>query len=426
MDDETTGTNEEARTVGEMSTDEFFGGIGAAFASALDQAGAGQPAGAPVTTPASPEVPARVDPAYGQAARVRFGFERSAEIRNLPTQEARDARVDEYLECHDWMVALTVGDRQRAAQIAANSLGMTEEHYRVLSTGAGGAALVPTILEGPIIEKKALMDKLTPLAVPHRSSSGTLDLSAEGVVMVGVGTAELSPVDVTDTDYDPISLRLKKATAGVVASREQMFDTAASMQLVQNFSSQAGRAFATYNNTQNITGDGTGTNYTDGLLTGATAVTGTGGSVNRDLVQSLLYGMPPEYRGPGNRLVWLMSTSVLGLVARIETSGGGNAVYPNANLNQSVPVTDESVTSFGSVEGIPVLEFNDADLGAIPILANMDYFSALLDDSIRVETTTEGGDNFTNDTQQWKFVQRQDGAVTNAAAIVKASADWTA
>ena len=50
-------------------------------------------------------------------------------------------------------------------------------------------------------------------------------------------------------------------------------------------------------------------------------------------------------------------------------------------------------------------------------MRGVDFFATLVEDSIRVETTIEGGTNFDLDTQSWKFVQRQDGLVTLTTAF---------
>ena len=431
--------DDQTRTVGDLPAEEFMSGIGEAVGSAvteaLGQAGAGSVDRSQLAQPteaeqqrseeeaqALREYAERRDRRYGEAARVCFQFERDPEIRDLPNAQARELRVMEYLDFHDWAQAASMRNWERANAIALRSYPKAMQ--RQLSTDpASGGALVPTILEGPIIEKRAVRDKLTALADQRRVSSGTLDVAVENVNVAGAGVAENAAASPGNPTYSQVSLRLKKAVALVVSSREEVADAAASMQLVRNISNQAGRWFGTYNNTQNTTGDGVGTNFTDGLLNNGSvpAVVGTLGAMTRNTFLNLLFGLPEQYT---DNLVWLMSRTLVGFASQLEDSSG-RAIYPNAHIEQTQPVqADSPRAGVGEIEGIPVVQV--PDFGSIIMLANMDFFIALLGDGIRVETTTEGNGAFVSDQQQWKFVQRQDAAVGLPEAFRKTDGAVTA
>jgi len=120
----------------------------------------------------------------------------------------------------------------------------------------------------------------------------------------------------------------------------------------------------------------------------------------------------------------LASATVVEFMARYETTTG-QPLYPNVNIAPAVPVTADGPRSGqGTVEGIQVVQVSD--MGSVLMLANLDFFSTLIDSGIRVETTTIGDGAFRDDLQRWKFVQRQDGAVTLPEAFVKTSTAVTA
>lgn len=422
---------EESHTIGDMNAEEFFTGIGEAMGSAMEEslgrAGAGRVdrsalvTGVPSEDGDDPAAQARTEDTrqflqkrgelrqqrqYGEGARVWYQFERDPEILALPNQEARDERVMEYLDFHDWAVAVNDKNVERANAIAL--VRYPRSIQRQLSTGAGsGGALVPTILEGPIMEKRAEADKLTSLSSQHTVSSGTLDLAVEGTNITGFLVAENADATESNPTYDPVLLRLKKSIAFTASSRELIDDAAASMSLVRNISSQAGRALGLINNNQNLLGDGVGTNYTDGILNNsAIEEVATGVVLTRAALLQLFFAMLAEFR---DRLIWIMNSTNLERASNLETTAG-NPLYPNAHLVQSVPVTGDGPGGFGQIEGIPVVAMED--VGDVVILANMEFFNVLLNaGGIRVETTTEGDGAFLADQQKWKFVQRQDAAV---------------
>lgn len=416
------------RTVGDMSPEEFVSMQAEGFSSALRTAFEGLGAGrVDRTALVGGRVNADAEPAdqhrETMVIRSRLALVNHPEMRGLSV-EARDAKIEGFLQVGEWVQAASAGDRERMEAITrASYMDAGIDLSRAIGSGAASAgSLIPLPLQGPIIEKRDIADKITPRSMQNRSDSGQVQLSAEDVQIVANGVAEnadgsAGEVDVT---YDPITLVKKKVVAMATSAREVVFDAAQSMQFVQNIARQAGRKIGLYNNLQNMTGDGSGTNFTDGILNnaGVNAPVGSGGAAARSKILQLRYGIAAGY---WDNLMWLADPDTLAILSALE-DGGGRPIYPNLQLNQTQALSGDEPAGFGSIEGIGIIVMDNADMGGILVLANLDMFATLVEDGIRVETTTEGGSTFVNDQQQWKFVERQDGAVALAEGFVKTDA----
>jgi len=418
----------QSRTVADMPAEEFAASLTSAVTEGLRSALSGAGVGVVDRSTLHGTEPRVIEQRPALDLRVQMAMRHHPMLRGLPDAE-RNSRMEGFHLAGEWLTAMTAGDQERADVIAISSYGgylpdgMTPEQARAISTGAASAgALVPLPLQGPIIEKRELADKITPRSNQFRSEHGQAQVSVEGVQLTAVGVAENADTSTgaTDATYDPINLVAKKSVVHATASREITFDALAAMQFVQNISSQAGRKLGGRNNQENLNGDGTGVRYTDGILVNASIATVLGGAATRALMQAFIYAMNPEF---WDNLVWLMDvTSLQSLAAVSETDTG--IVYPNLNVNQTQSISgDAAGIGAGGIENIPVLILPSGATGmnGIVVLANLDFFATLVEDAVRVETTIDGGAAFDNDQQKWKFVQRQDGAVSLADGFIKSA-----
>lgn len=418
------------RTIADMPADQFMQAQAEVTAGAIRTALTGLGAG---RVDRSGLIPASAENAGGEAqptereqrvAGMRLSLQHHPDIRGLSVAD-QDVKIRGYLQVGQWVQAMVAGDQARADLITAESYMDAGVNIRQISSDpASAGSLIPLPLQGPIIEQRELADKITPRASQYRSDSGQVQASVEGTQLVAQGVAENadSSAGAADPTYDPITLVKKKAVVYATSSREVLFDAAASMQLTQNLSRQAGRKLGAYNNDQNINGDGVTTSYTDGILNnaGIAAPVGSGGAASRAKVQALIYAMEPDY---WDNLVWLIDPNTLAILAALQDPTSGQYIYPNLNVNQTQVVSgDAPGIGFGGIENLPAVILPNSVMAGILVLANLDFFGSLVEDGIRVETTNVGGDTFKNDQQAWKFVQRQDGAVLLTDGFVKTDA----
>lgn len=318
---------------------------------------------------------------------------------------------------YDWRLATINKDRARANQIACYS-------RQLITDAASGGPLIPQNLETRIIEKRELIDKITPRSMQSIATNGNVTIPQEAVVLAAAQTAEDGVIPSTDITFTGVDVVLKKTTARGAVSREMMEDIAAGISVTEILSSQAARAFAKTNNVQSMTGDGTGENWQDGILNNASIATATGGVFTRAMALALYYTIGDAFRQEG--LWWLVNSTLLQIISQLPAHSGGPPLYPNIlGGGASMPLTEGGGPA-GLVEGIPVLELPDeANTGDILVLANLTGFSAVIQPGIRVESTTEGGVAWAQDLVDFKFVNRQNGVVNQPLMFSKTDAAVT-
>lgn len=405
---------QQRRTVGDMSPEEFGGIIASAFTTsareALTQLGVTQPRREQLATPAVP---------YGSALRARPAWEN--QYRTLPAWE-REVRTPES-DVEVWRFLRGIAHRDHAAvrEVLARDPAFKDPVLaRALAedTAAAGGALVPSPLANIIVAKRDKRERIAPRAMRLMTDADTLTVPAEATVGAVGGVAENAAIGETDSTFAEVTLRKKKAGRLVRSSRELLEDVSGAFSLVTILSNQASRKLAVYMDTQAATGNGTGTQHTDGLANNGSigAITGTSGALTRAKVITLYNGLPSEWR-EGGGAVWMANSNVIGFLARL-TDASDRPIYDLQNA-AARPVADTLGTNVvNMVEGLPLIEVPfSTDILMLGLLE--EGFGVLLDSGIRVEATTEGESAFSQDQVVWKFVERRDSAVLIADAFKK-------
>lgn len=363
---------------------------------------------------------------YGDGLRARGAWERHPFVRAIPEGPKRERYVGGINDFSRWGMAKFVEkDLGRADRI---SMGTYDVGYqRQLTTGGGGADIVPEVLEGRIITKLQLQDLITPNSLQYMSTNGNLKIPRENASMADTNPkqiAEGATIPETVISYDAVQLLLKGTKILTSITRELMEDHLAAVGLVENLSNQAARSMALTNNTQGVIGDAgtTATDWTNGILVGGTNTVANAGAVTRAELLALFFGLTPAYRQNRTQLRWGMGPDNLERISALTTDAAGGApIYPNAaGGNQSEPTTGG-----GFVEGVQVLEFDQGIIGDFIWIGDMSGYSTLVQPGIRAETTTVGGAAFSDDLQSWKFVQRQDGAVSEVPKFAVSTTAFT-
>lgn len=367
---------------------------------------------------ASRSTPDRIDEGssrYGEALRALPGWERQYD--RLPEYERQYRSPAGDVQVQRWAKAMCRRDPQHDSAVLREILdaqmqtgGNLNELDRAITTGgASGGPLVPSPLATAIAMKRDAKERIAPNAFVTMSTSQTLDLPAEGTNLVtGGGVAEGATISEDTVDFAQLQLSKKKWAARAAATWEQVNDMSMAFSLVNILSSQAGRALATYYDTQSAAdGDGTGTNHTLALEEASIGtVASTSGALTRTIVSTLKMGLPSAWRDNTNCVLMGNSTLTGWLSELVDLSG--RPIYDFAN-NPARGVGDVG-NAVGIVEGLPYLE--------VPLATNLfivgvldEGFAVLDEPGIRVDVSDQAGTSFQEDEIWYRFVARRDSGV---------------
>jgi len=424
-------------SVGDMTPEGFAAmqaeATGSAIRQILEALGVGKPVGKPATgTPRDPngddDDGDDQDPearAYGEAVRAIPAWER--QYRRLPGDERAvrspegDVRTWRFLKAH------MERDFATMRQVIAEDEGIQRivRAQRALGTGGASAGdLLPTPLSDLITLKRDKIERIQPRALTVTSVSQTLDMPREDTVGAVAGVAENADIGETDSTFTELNLSKKKVGRLVRTSKELLADVSGAFSLATILSNQAARKLAVYHDLQEAEdGDGVGTNYTESLIEASISTVTATGALDRDLILTVLYGLPDEYRdSPG--VVWMANAAMVEIIGKLEDANG-RPLYSTANA-PAVPVGDVNAPAgvVNVVEGKPLIQVPFAtNILMIGLLS--EGFTVLMDGGIRVESTTEADDVFKKDQMMWKFVERRDCGVNNPEAFRKSSGVFT-
>ena len=385
--------------------------IARGVADALKDAGLGRAASRPVATPApTPEPEPQLTGLWSQPAdTVRYA--------RLPEWEraVRTPETDQIVQ--RWAQAMVANDHAGMREMASLDPAYARALSETASSGAAGGHLVPSPLANVIAGKLQKSAAVGPRAQMFSSTSQGVDVPVQNAVATANQTAENADATENDPSWTQVQLRKQKSVVATRSSAELLADSAFS--LVTVLSDLASDAFAVNNDTQDCTaGNGTAPNQTDALDVNATieaAALDVGGAITFSDVTAAYYTMLSQYRGGA---VWLARSAVIRKLAELVDATTGRQIFmPSVNAAGALTGGQENgAPGVGTMLGLPVVE---APMGAGNLmLSNLSRGYAVLEEpGIRVEASDQAA--FLADQIVWKFVQRRDGAVTQAEAHVK-------
>lgn len=447
---------EKAKTVGELTPEEFTSGIGQALGSALrdglkelgvGKVGEGEEGKTRGIVGKAEEKVIDISPRFDTttrgaamlAARTVPGWEGRYAGLSLEEAEVRSPEGD----VHTWRVmrALATGDVSTLNDIKSHeakrfgdvdpsvlrAMGIDRATMGTSTAGvldaAIGGAMVPDPLADLIIIKRDRRERLASRAMRITSEAETITIPKENGV--GVVTAVNENAAITETDSTFVEQTFQKRKVGRLArsSKELLESISGAFSLSTILSNQAARKFAVFFDQQGAQdGNATPPNHTNALaLAGIATVSGTGGSASRAKILKLLLALPTEWR-EGTSLTFMGNSTITEIVANLE-DGNGRPIYQGTD-QPTRPFSDVG-NAVAILEGVPYVElpFTEDDL----FVGVLDEGFLVLDGGgMKVETTDVGAGAFASDQLVWKFTERRDSGVVDTAAFRVTDVDLTA
>lgn len=417
------------RTVGEMDAADLMKGIGDAvvtgFKGVLADLGAGVPdrsrlAGLPDPGSADRK-PALEGARLNRADIVRY--------RTIPQWEkdiGRSAETDHWIK--RWVVSEVTGDIAGMREAMDHDVALTDaekrDYGRALSVGTAtaGGNLVPTILSSMLIEKARKMQVIGPRASEVVDDSiEILELPVEGTLMTASQVAENAQATEADPSVNQVTLTKQNIIAATRSSRQLL--AASPFALTNILSRQGSKAIALQADAQDMqNGNGTPPNQTEAIGQNAKAAqdAAVGAFAYTDMT-NLFYALAAEYRLGA---VWIANNALIKILAD-ELDTNGKPIFVGADERPlAIDGGQGGAPGVGFILGRPILEQPDVPAGELFLVNLEDAYGILTDTGILAESSTTGGgsastvDAFLSHQILWKFVQRRDGAVTNADAFV--------
>jgi HK97 family phage major capsid protein len=314
-----------------------------------------------------------------------------------------------------WLRAVKDGDRPQMAlartmsdeaYCRANLLeGILDTTSPTAVTLGSGSGLLPQSYANVIEIGKLATGVLKPLCQNFQATGGTLRVPCIGAVQAvtaseGAAVAEANPA------VTSVMMILTKLGARIILSDELLSDSA--FNVMQAAGARVGQAIGLLEDTQILTTDGNTPNITGALVGGAITETSTTELVVAD-IGKLFFSLGKAYQ---QNATWLGGTVVCTLLTGL-TDGNGRQVlqtWPNAHG----PVTDVSMpNSIGTIFGRPV--YHVPAVAGDLILGDLNSYGVATKGGIEVKVSNDVG--FTSDTVQFKFTERMDGQMLDAAGI---------
>lgn len=325
-------------------------------------------------------------------------------------REFRNEDTDHW--CAEWLRGSIKNDGARQLR-AHDEIGKL--FGRDLNT-TSDASLIPAPMAASVLEIRRKMQKFGSLPGISRfvSESGTLKVPKELTFASVQKLAEAAAAAPDDPTYGDVTLTKKNSKVFTRASNEMLEDTP--FNLVQMMSRGAGRSIALENDLQDVkTGVGTGENQTDAILNnGSVAATtfAVAGTITYLEVNKLYRAIASEWRSDA---VFIGNNAVAGFLDDILDGNGRPMFGDDANLSPNGLEGGQGGSPDGVIKRRRFLEIPISTNELI--IASPSAFLVLESGGIRAEVSRDV--NFLNDQVVWKWVQRRDGAVGQAAGFAK-------
>ena len=273
-----------------------------------------------------------------------------------------------------------------------------------VTIGSAGAYL-PQSYANIVSIAKGAAAVLAPLCTNFTATGGSLRVPTMAAVTAvtaseGAAVAEANPAAAS------VMMLLTKLGARIIMSDELLADNA--FNIMQVAGARVGEGIGVLEDTLILTTDGTSPNTT-GPLAGGAVSEATANSLYSVDIATLFFALGKAYQANG---IWLAGTLVATILTNLR-DGNGNQILQTPSVAAG-PVTDLGMpTAIGTIFGRPVYHV-PATAGDL-IFGDLRSFGWCTKGGIEAKVDNSVG--FASDTVQFKFTERADGQMLDAAGI---------
>jgi HK97 family phage major capsid protein len=268
-----------------------------------------------------------------------------------------------------------------------------------------GSSLLPQSFAQAVDIAKGAAAVIGPLCTNFTASGATLRVPTVTQV-VAVQASEGAAVAEANPTVASVMMILTKTGARIILSDELLADSA--FNVMTMIAPNVGRGIGLKEDTMILQTDGVSPNIT-GALAGGAVSEATANSLYAVDLATIFFALGKAYQ-PG--ATWLAGTLVATILTNL-TDGNGNQVLQTGN-GARMPVTDAPITSaIGTIFGRPV--YHVPAVAGDLIFGDLTSYGIVRKGGIEAKVSTDVG--FASDTVQFKFTQRWDGQMLDAAGI---------
>lgn len=327
--------------------------------------------------------------------------------------EVRDADQDHWniewlrgIRSNDVVLQQTARVKSNEAYKRANLLeGVLDVTSPTALTDGSGSGWLPQSFSQNIDIAKGAVAVLGPLCTNFTTAGNTLRVPTTDAVVAVQASEGAAPAEANPT-VASVMMILTKTGARIILSDELLADAA--FNVMTMIAPNVGRGIGLEEDTQILTSNGASPNIT-GPLAGGEVSEATANSLYFVDLATLFFALGKAYQNSGT---FLAGTLVATILTNL-TDGNGNQVLQPRDMPMG-PVTDLPIAgAIGKIFGRPVYHV-PATAGDL-IFGDLASYGIVRKGGIEVKTSTEFG--FDTDTVQFKFTQRWDGQMLDAAGI---------
>jgi HK97 family phage major capsid protein len=252
---------------------------------------------------------------------------------------------------------------------------------------------------------KGAVAVIAPLCTNYTTPGATLRVPTTTQVVAVQASEGAAPAEANPT-VASVMMILTKTGARIILSDELLADMP--FNLMTSIAPNVGRGIGLKEDTLILQTDGTSPNIT-GALAGGAVSEATANSLYYVDLATLFFALGKAYQ---NNATWLAGTLVATILTNL-TDGNGNQVLQPRDMPMG-PVTDIPLAgAIGKIFGRPV--YHVPAVAGDLIFGDLTSYGVVRKGGIEVKVSTEVG--FASDTVQFKFTQRWDGQMLDAAGI---------
>jgi HK97 family phage major capsid protein len=310
------------------------------------------------------------------------------------------------LKANDVMMMRMAEQKSNEAYCRANLLeGVLDASDPTALTSGSGSGLLPQSFAQAVEIAKGAAAVVGSLCTNFTATGNTLRVPTVTQV-VAVQASEGAAVAEANPTVASVMMILTKTGARIILSDELVADSA--FNVMTMITPNVGRGIGLKEDTMILQTDGTSPNIT-GALAGGAVSEATANSLYAVDLATLFFALGKAYQP---QATWLAGPLVATILTNL-TDGNGNQVLQQGGMPRG-PVGDVNTSvSIGNIFGRPV--YHVPAVAGDLIFGDLSGYGIVRKGGIEVKVSTEVG--FASDTVQFKFTQRWDGQMLDAAAI---------